>query len=235
MLRVLLLLLGMTWNSITSASKANNYIRVLTYADCCQHAHALVRRVALGEEGLCRIDGEGEGDDGLGARPHYHALHPQSDEGQERSEGDHDVGVVRPSLFDHAPELCVAVGTDHGEDAGDDPDHEGHVDRPGLLQHSRGGDKDAGADDGSNDDGAAIEQGHLGLELHRLVSSGGLAPAVDNDGPGGVLSGVRVGAVGRGHGLVVLPSHFLTSFFFSFPFPFPAANASVSHAAPPRR
>ena len=33
------------------------------------------------------------------------------DEGKEVPEGDHDVCVVRARLLDHAPQLCVTVGT----------------------------------------------------------------------------------------------------------------------------
>ena len=51
----------------------------LTDADCGEEADAGVGRVALREEGLRGIDGEGQGHDGLGARPHYDALRPQPD------------------------------------------------------------------------------------------------------------------------------------------------------------
>ena len=37
----------------------------------------LIRWVTLWEERFAGVDGEGEGHDGLGARPDYHALHPQ--------------------------------------------------------------------------------------------------------------------------------------------------------------
>ena len=39
-----------------------------------------------------------------------HALYPDPDEGEQRAEGDHDVGVVRPRPGDHAAQLRVAVG-----------------------------------------------------------------------------------------------------------------------------
>ena len=53
----------------------------------------------------------------------------------------HDVNVVnyRARLaqtwaLDHAAELGVAEGADHGEDAGDDPDDERHVDTARVLE-----------------------------------------------------------------------------------------------------
>ncbi len=39
-----------------------------------------VRRVAVGEERLGGVHGEGERHDGLAARPHYDALHPQPEQ-----------------------------------------------------------------------------------------------------------------------------------------------------------
>jgi len=68
----------------------------------------------------------------LRARPDNDAFDPQTDEGQELAEGDHDVGIVGARLLDHAAKLGIAVSADHGEHAADDPDHECHVDRSGA-------------------------------------------------------------------------------------------------------
>ena len=144
----------------------------LTDADCGEEADAGVGRVALREEGLRGVDGEGQGHDGLGARPHYDALRPQPeksatliniirfnmivcslpDKGHKVTKSDHDVSIVGARLLYHAAQLCIAVGTDHGEDAGEDPYRKGHIDAAHLQQHSRRGDKDAGPNDGAHDD-----------------------------------------------------------------------------------
>ena len=88
---------------------------------------------------------------GTYARPQDDALDPQPDEGEERPEGEVDVGVVRAGLLDHAAELGVAVGADHGEDAAGHPDHQAHVDAARALEHAGGRDEDAAADDAADD------------------------------------------------------------------------------------
>ena len=50
---------------------------VLTDADGSQEADRRVGRVAVREERLGGVDGEGEGHNGLATGPHYDALHPQ--------------------------------------------------------------------------------------------------------------------------------------------------------------
>ncbi len=74
----------------------------LTNANCSQKPDAFIWRVAEREERLGRIDREGQGDDGLRARPDNDALDPQTDEGQKLAKGHHDVGVVGSGLLDHA-------------------------------------------------------------------------------------------------------------------------------------
>ena len=74
------------------------------------------------------------------------------DEGHKVPKGDHDVSVVGASLLYHAAQLGIAVGANHGEDAGEDPHCKGHVDAAHLQQHSRRRDKDAGPNDGAHDD-----------------------------------------------------------------------------------
>ena len=135
----------------------NIFKEKLTDANCCQKPDALIRRVAEREERLGGVDGEGQGHNGLGAGPDDDALDPQSNEGQELAECHHDVGIVGAGLFDHASELGITVGADHGEDSADDPDGEGHVDGSGVLQNSGRRNEDSGSDDRSDDDGASVE------------------------------------------------------------------------------
>jgi len=134
-----------------------------------EHAHALVGRVALGEERLEYVDAESEGDDGEGARPHDHALDPQTHERQERAERLHDVGVVRAGLGDHAAQLGVAVRPHHGEESRDGPDYERDVDRARVLEDSSGTDEYARPDDAAHDHGDAVGQRHLRLEAHAII------------------------------------------------------------------
>ena len=102
----------------------------LTDAAAGEEPDGLIGRLALGEEGLGRVLGKGQGHDGDDARPHYQTLGPQPHEPHEGAKGVHDVGVVGARLLDHAAQLGIAVGAHHGEDAGEDPDDEGHVDGP---------------------------------------------------------------------------------------------------------
>ena len=83
---------------------------VLTNADGSKEPDTLIWGVALGEEGLGRVDREGEGHNSLRARSHDHALDPETDEGHERAKCHHDVRVVSPGFLDHAAQLGVAVG-----------------------------------------------------------------------------------------------------------------------------
>ncbi len=67
-----------------------------------QQSGGPVRRVALREERLQDVQGEGQALDGRRAGTDDDALHPQADESQEGTEGHPDVGVVRAGLADHA-------------------------------------------------------------------------------------------------------------------------------------
>ena len=82
---------------------------------------------------LDRVDSEGEGHDGHGAGPDDHGLHVEPHEGEEAPECLHDVGVVPARLPDHAAQLGVAVGADHGEDARREPHRERHPHRARVL------------------------------------------------------------------------------------------------------
>ena len=109
---------------------------------------------------------------GTYARSQDDALDPQSDEGEERPEGEVDVGVVRAGLLDHAAELGVAVGADHGEDAAGHPDHQAHVDAARALEHAGGRDEDAAADDAADDDlGGGGEEAPTVHPLRRVISA----------------------------------------------------------------
>lgn len=110
---------------------------VLTDAADGEHSHRLVRWLAFGEEGLEHVDAEGERNDGLRARPHDHALDPQTDESEERAERRHDVGIVGARLRDHAAQFGVAVGAGHREDARRQPHQQRHVDAARVDQHAR--------------------------------------------------------------------------------------------------
>jgi len=43
-----------------------------------------------------------------------------------------DVGVICAGLLDHAAELGVTVGAEHGENAAHGPDDQGKIDRTGT-------------------------------------------------------------------------------------------------------
>ena len=66
----------------------------LTNTDGCQKPDSGIWWVALWEERLDGVDGEGERHDGDRRGPHHDALHPQPHERQEPPECDHDVGIV---------------------------------------------------------------------------------------------------------------------------------------------
>ena len=78
------------------------------------------------------------------------------DEANEGTEGIQYVGVVAARFADEQPQLGVAVGANHAEDAGQNPNHEGHVDAPRLLEHPARGDEDPGPDDAPNYDRATL-------------------------------------------------------------------------------
>ena len=83
------------------------------------------------------------------------------------------LSIVCPRLLDHTAQLCVTVGschgnhwqllatisnpsccwnlTDHWEEAAGHPDNEAHVDAAGARENSRWWDKDAASDDATND------------------------------------------------------------------------------------
>ena len=65
---------------------------------CGQHLDAVVGRVALREEQLDGVLGEGEGHDGDGAGPHDEALRPQTHEPDEGAQRVQDIGVVTAGL-----------------------------------------------------------------------------------------------------------------------------------------
>ena len=97
---------------------------------CRQHPQRRLRRVAFRKERLADVEREGERLDGAGARPHDDALDPEPDERRQGPEGDVDVGVVGAGLLDHAAQLGVAVGAEHGENPAHAPDDQREVDRP---------------------------------------------------------------------------------------------------------
>jgi len=68
----------------------------------------------------------------------------------------------------------VAQGSHHAEYTAEDPDDEGLSDGTGVLQYSLGTHEDAGSHDYAHDDGHAVQQADLFLQLH----PGTLAPAV---------------------------------------------------------
>ena len=96
-------------------SIAKNVILLLTDAANSEQAYRRVGGITVGIERLQHVYAEGECDDGLGTGSHDHALDPESNEGQERPESLHDVGVVGARLRDHAAQLGVAVSP-HLED-----------------------------------------------------------------------------------------------------------------------
>ena len=56
--------------------------------------------------------------------------------------------------------------TNHGEEAAGHPDDEAEVDAARGLEDPGGRHEDAAADDAAHDDGAAVEEGQLGLHAH---------------------------------------------------------------------
>lgn len=70
----------------------------LTNAGGGENPDALVGRLAVREERLGGVLGEGQGHDGHGARADDQALGPQPDKAHERPESVQDVGVVSTSL-----------------------------------------------------------------------------------------------------------------------------------------
>ena len=66
----------------------------LTDANGRQHPDSGIWWVALWEERLDRVDGEGERHNGDRRRSYHNALHPKTHEGQKPPKGDHDVRVV---------------------------------------------------------------------------------------------------------------------------------------------
>ena len=82
---------------------------VLTDTTDGEQSDALVRRLALGEEGLQHVHAERQSHDRLRTRSHDHALDPQTYERHERSERFHDVRIVGPGLGDHTSQLGVAI------------------------------------------------------------------------------------------------------------------------------
>ena len=100
----------------------------LTNADCRQTPDGLIRRVALRKEWLRSISGKSQPNYGYRAGPNDQALGPQTDEAYEGPKGVQDVGVVPAGFLDHAAELGVAVGSNHWEEAADEPHGQGHVD-----------------------------------------------------------------------------------------------------------
>ena len=73
-------------------------ILCLTDADGRQHPDAVIRGLALWEDELDAVLGEGEGHDGDGAGPHYEALRPQPHKPDEGAQRVQDVGVVSTRL-----------------------------------------------------------------------------------------------------------------------------------------
>lgn len=82
---------------------------LLTYAADGEHSYRVIRRRTVREKRLEDVDAESQGDNGLAARAHYHALNPQSNKRQEGSEGLHDVRVIRPRFPNHTAKLGVAI------------------------------------------------------------------------------------------------------------------------------
>lgn len=70
--------------------------RILTNASDRHEAGSVFRRRAIRKYRLQGVNAEGEGDNGLTAGPHDHALHPKPDERHEWPEGLHDVGIIGP-------------------------------------------------------------------------------------------------------------------------------------------
>ena len=76
----------------------------------------------------------------------------------------------RNTIFNEHPVLYYLISvTNHGEESTYCPHHDGHVDAAGGLEDPGRGHKDAAADDAADNDGAPVEQGHLGLEFEALA------------------------------------------------------------------
>lgn len=69
-------------------------------------------------------------------------------------------------------EFGVTQGSDHGEEAGHDPDAQAETDGTTLSQHTLGRHEDAGADDHPYDDGDAVQESEFLLELDAGVGRG---------------------------------------------------------------
>ena len=68
-------------------------------------------------------------------------------------------------LNDILTKLSIAEGSKHDEESTNDPDDDGEIYRSCWGQDSCGGHKDPGANDAADDDGAAVQQRHLGLQF----------------------------------------------------------------------
>ena len=73
-------------------------------------SHAVLGRVALGEEWLQDVEGESEALYGADTGTDYDTLDPETDKGQERSESCVDVGIVGSRFAYHAAQFSITVG-----------------------------------------------------------------------------------------------------------------------------
>lgn len=148
-----------------------SYLRLLTYTSGSQEPVGQVRRDTGGEDGLHHVVGERDGDHGLAGRLDDQQGRPQTDEGQEPTEGLQDVGVGGPRFGDGGPQLGVAQGPEDGEDPTDGPHYQGEAVGGAVDEDALGRDEDPRADHVPHDEADPVQEGDLLLQLHGLLGA----------------------------------------------------------------
>ena len=92
---------------------------------------------------------------------------PKVQKGRKGAKSLHNIRIVTPTFGYGCTQFRVTQSPQHGQKPAHAPHDEGEADGPRLHQHALGTDKDAGANDDSNDDGHALEQAQLLLEMDR--------------------------------------------------------------------
>ena len=92
---------------------------------------------------------------------------PKVQKGGKGAKGLHNIRIVTPTFGYGCTQFRVTQSPQHGQKPAHAPHDEWEADGPRLHQHALGTDEDAGADDDTNDDGHALKQAQLLLEMDR--------------------------------------------------------------------
>ena len=128
----------------------------LTNANSGQNSDGFIWRITLRKERLASVRGKGQSHNSDGARPDYQTLRPKPDEAHKGAKSIQNVGVIASRLSDHAAQLGVANGADHGKKATQDPNDHGHINWACFFQHPAGGHKYSRSNNASHDHCAAL-------------------------------------------------------------------------------